>query len=180
MSLGNTAWNVIITAAIVAFNATLSANFLSFKVYTKQIQVCAYVTIAMTLIIGLFLIINMLGEWKFVDSLVKNTWQFWVIAGIILVFGIVTTPILARVEAKKAEAKKPLNPEAEAELRTEIESEVRAKTEAELRAEIETELRAKIESEVRAKVEAEMREKLAQENATKQTQNDETTPTQTA
>ena len=141
---------IISTAAIVSFNTTLSASFLSFKKYTALIIGLAIMTIASSAIIGIyFLICLYCRDYKIIGQLFEDTWRVVVISGILLVFGVITTPILARSAAKKDNESSP-------------------ETAPITPAATEAELRAQIEEEVRAEVEAEMHEKLAAEQSSQE------------
>lgn len=111
-------------------------------------------TISAAAIIGIYLLINIYST-AITAQILENTWRFIVISGIVLVFGIITTPILAHAEAKKDAAPAPSTPPVD-----------------------EAAMRTQIESEVRAKVEAEMREKAAAEAAQTQTPTEPQTPTE--
>ena len=117
-------------------------------------------TIITSAIISIYILITLYSsQYTIINQFFDSTWRVLVISGILLVFGIIVTPILARSAAKK-------------EIASENESN-------------ETELRAQIEKEVRAKVEAEMREKIANDQITQPTselnsQTEQSTPEQSS
>lgn len=136
----NVIWKIVATAAIVSFNATMAANYLSFKKYNAAIWTFAISTIVISYIIAIMLIIPLYSnDYRFIGRYFEGVWRPLVVFCILLVFGTITTPILARVEANKDKTPKTGTDEAA--------------------------LRAQIETEVRAKIEAEMREKAATESA---------------
>lgn len=157
---GITLWRITYTAIIVAFNATLAAKFLSFKKYTQLIKGLSIMTIVTSAIISIYILVTLYSsQYTIINQFFDSTWRVLVISGILLVFGIIVTPILARSAAKK-------------EIASENESN-------------ETELRAQIEKEVRAKVEAEMREKIANDRIAQPTselnsQTEQSTPEQSS
>ena len=138
-------WRIVLAAGVVSFNSTLAANFLSFKKTNELIQGLTIATLLSSGIIGLSLLAAIFGNLNYIGDM----WRLLLIAGIVLVFGMIVTPILARAEEKKDPSSKPAVKDTVGEqiMRAEIEAEVKEK--------------------VRAEVEAEMREKIAAEMATK-------------
>lgn len=131
-SFQEVAWQTINVAAIMSILASIVSNFMSFKCKTAAVRVLSIITIVSGILSG----INEIIMINIPLSSELEIWRFFLITLIILVFGLITTPIVEKISRSKYETKqKDNNPTAalnEQQLRAQIEAEVRAKIEAEM------------------------------------------------
>ena len=130
---------IINTACVTSAVLTLISNFMSFKNYTPAIRVLKITTMACGVLLGTYEI----GAVFFNRTINGEFWRVLAIVGIILVFGLIVTPIMVRISRKQEEASVDNNQREtvdEAVLRAQIEQEVRAEIAAEQAAGQVTEL----------------------------------------
>lgn len=121
-------FKTINTACVTSAVLTLVSNFSNFKNYTKSIAILKTVTIITGGMLGSYEV----GVIVFNDEVGGDFWRVLAVLGIVLVFGLIVTPILVKINKKKVETPAPaVQPIDEAALRAQIEQEVRAKIAAE-------------------------------------------------
>ena len=107
------AWDIILTGLTVAISSTIASRFICFY-HTKDsaIQALASLTVISSTVLSLLWLVNI-----WFSPSTSFPWQLYTILLIFLVFGAITTPILAKVKHSNTH---------EEELRLQIEHEVRA------------------------------------------------------
>lgn len=148
-------WKTINTAGMIAVLATLIANYMSIEVMTSGIRIMRKLTIVMASILVFIELLVVDFEVKIEDEAVLRAIGVF---AILMVLGLLVTPILVKMTKKKGEINdsdkdvsvaKPITSPLG---KKQIEADLRAQIEAELRPKIEAELRERIEKEVRAEM----------------------------
>lgn len=118
-------WRVIFSSLFVAIASTIISSFIGFyRIKESAIQALSSLVIICTTLLALVTLLNI---WVIPKVL---PWQLYTILLIMLIFGAITTPILAKTKQHNTpKATEP--PLDQTELRAQIEREVRAKIAAE-------------------------------------------------
>lgn len=127
-------WRLVGVAVTISLCCTILSNFLVMKKSTPAISILQKTTITLTSILGIYVLCCIIAD----KMLLDDCWQLLAVMAIIEIFGLVVTPILAKVH-KSQEMKQALRAQVapsidEQKLRAEIEQEVRAKILAEQQA----------------------------------------------
>lgn len=163
-------WKLVAIAGIISVVTTLAASFLNIKNYSPILRWLKIVTIVCAVGLGIFFIICLLfdawPEWE--------VWRLLAMMAIVMVFGLIVTPIVAKVQSKREKDAMRVTyagvgtttnmntSEATPVIATDTQQ-ISEQMESRLRRQIERELRVKIEAEVRAQVEQELRKEKSVE-----------------
>ncbi len=126
-------WKIVGVSLVFSIVLTITSGFLKFKKYNSAIQILKIITIICACFLGLYFMFGILGEnwawlWRY------EGWRLIAVVAVVLVFGLIVTPILVKVQAGKEKLKKDFkeqSKESEAELRARLEKEIRAEIAAE-------------------------------------------------
>ena len=120
-------YRILWICVILAFTASIDGRYLDYPAYNNTvIRIFRGITVATATLMGSLLTLNTLGV--YFDEL----WRVLIISGILLVLGLIATPILVMLEKNRHRQLVGTNSQAsEQDLRAKIEQEVRAQIAAE-------------------------------------------------
>ncbi len=138
---------IIANGIVLAIILTIFAEYLGYKDYTPAIRVMKYLSLGLTAFVGGYTLIQMNASTN-IFGLGSGFYTMLAIMVVILIFCLIVTPILVRVQKRKnGEDKKVV-------VVNQLSAEDEAAMKDKIRSEMEAEMRAKIEQEVRAEMSA--------------------------